>query len=82
MEGIILWFNEYKGYGEAESNDGDRFFFMKEDSELKPLKLKSGTLITFNVSRSLLFGWPRATNVTAKSKKSNVSPSKRSDKSV
>jgi cold shock CspA family protein len=64
MEGKVLWFNTYKGYGEIETTDGDRFFLTSEDlKDISVKKIRPNLKVSFQVSMEFLFGWPRATKV-------------------
>lgn len=76
MVGKLLWFNTFKGYGEIESENGDRFFFTKDElAKNFPLeKLENSINLSFTKSTHLLFGSYRAKDVVilkANLKKSN-----------
>lgn len=65
MFGKLLWFNSLKGYGEIESEDGERFFFTKEELSKKcnTEKLENSTELSFSKSSQLFFGSFRAIDI-------------------
>ncbi len=71
MTGYVVWFNEFKGYGEIESQEGDRFFLTYHDiySRDKVKLLKEGWRVRFEVGSEYLFGWPRAEKIKIITKK-------------
>lgn len=63
MKGKVLWFNDFKGYGEILGNSGKRYFFTKEDLEGSTLKSLESKLCSFTESDNILFGKIRAMEV-------------------
>lgn len=63
MVGRLLWFNELKGYGEIEAENGDRFFFTKKDQKDLSSKLTANTTVNFSKSTEILFESYRAKSV-------------------
>lgn len=63
MVGRLLWFNEFKGYGEIEADNGDRFFFTKKDQKNNSVKLSAGLIVNFSKSVDILFESHRAKSV-------------------
>ncbi len=76
MVGKLLWFNSFKGYGEIESENGERFYFTTDElAKNFPLeKLENSINLSFSKSSQLLFGSFRAKEVAiikSQIKKSN-----------
>jgi len=67
LQGIILWCNYEKGYGELKTTFGERLFFLC--SEIRDeKKLKSGDSVCLRSTKGTLFGKSQATDLVKVSK--------------
>lgn len=60
--GTILWCNNYKGYGEIETDSRKRVFFIISNISSN-LNLQSTDKVSFSVGSEKLFGHPTAKNI-------------------
>ncbi len=61
--GRVLWFNEYKGYGEIRSEDGRAVFFLQSALKGKNSLLREGDVVRFILGEHRLFGTVAACDV-------------------